>query len=360
MAGRKKGPDPLIAEDMKRLGEELAAHDQRYFQDDAPTITDAEYDALKKRYLTLAAKYPELATEAGKVGAAPVAKFAKVRHGAPMLSLDNAFDDGDVRDFVDRARRFLGLPADAKIAFTAEPKIDGLSASLRYVNGALVQAATRGDGAEGEDVTENIRTLKDVPHRLLADNPPLSIEIRGEVYMSHDDFASLNVREAAAGQKTFANPRNAAAGSLRQLDSAITAARPLRFFAYTWGAVDGELPASTQSGVVASFAQWGLPVNLRMSLCRSVEEMLAYYDGIAAARARLGYDIDGVVYKVNQLDLQARLGFVTRAPRWAIAHKFPAEQAETELLGIDIQVGRTGALTPVAKLKPVTVGGVVV
>jgi DNA ligase (NAD+) len=360
MARGKKSGDPLVAEEIRRLGEELAAHDRRYFQEDAPAISDADYDALKKRYLALAAKHPEIAADTGRVGAAPAAKFAKIRHGAPMLSLDNAFDDADVRDFVERARRFLGLPADAELAFTAEPKIDGLSASLRYENGVLVHAATRGDGAEGEDVTENIRTLKDVPQRLQAEDPPRTIEIRGEVYMSHADFAALNAREAAAGEKTFANPRNAAAGSLRQLDPAITAARPLCFFAYAWGAFDGDLPSDTQSGVVAAYRRWGLPVNPRMSLCRSVDEMLTYYAQIAAARAHLGYDIDGVVYKADRLDLQARLGFVTRAPRWAIAHKFPAEQAETALLDIDIQVGRTGALTPVAKLKPVTVGGVVV
>lgn len=360
MARGKKGPDPLIADEMARLAEDLAAHDRRYFQDDAPSISDADYDKLKKRYLALAEKYPALAGEAGRVGAAPSEKFVKVRHGAPMLSLDNAFDDADVREFVERVRRFLAMPADAALAFTAEPKIDGLSASLRYEDGVLVRAATRGDGAEGEDITANIRTLKDIPHRLRTNAPPRVIEVRGEVYMGHADFAALNARIERAGDKVFANPRNAAAGSLRQLDPAITASRPLRFFAYTWGAVDGALPADTQSGVVAAFQAWGFPVNPRMTLCADVAAMLAFFDRIGAERADLGYDIDGVVYKVDRLDLQQRLGFVTRAPRWAIAHKFPAEQAETVLLDIDIQVGRTGALTPVAKLKPVTVGGVVV
>jgi DNA ligase (NAD+) len=360
MARAKKGPDPLIAEEMRRLSEELSNHDRRYFQDDAPTISDAEYDALKKRYLALAEKYPAFAADAGKVGAAPSEKFAKVRHGAPMLSLDNAFEDSDVREFAERIRRFLALPADAPLDFTAEPKIDGLSASLRYEDGVLVRAATRGDGAEGEDITPNILTIESVPHRLHTDRPPRLIELRGEVYMSHSDFAALNARMEAGGEKVFANPRNAAAGSLRQLDPNVTAQRPLRFFAYTWGEVEGALPAATQSGVVAAFKSWGFPVNPRMALCNSVEEMLAYFARIGADRADLGYDIDGVVYKVDRLDLQQRLGFVTRAPRWAIAHKFPAEQARTTLLDIDIQVGRTGALTPVAKLKPVTVGGVVV
>lgn len=360
MARGKKGPDPLIADEMRQMSEALAEHDRRYFQDDAPVISDAEYDALKKRYLAMAQKYPALASDAGKIGAAPSEKFAKVTHGAPMLSLDNAFDDADVREFVERVRRFLGLGGDAPLDFTAEPKIDGLSASLRYEDGQLVRAATRGDGAAGEDITANIRTLKDVPDRLHTDHPPRAIEVRGEVYMSHADFAAMNARLEAAGEKTFANPRNAAAGSLRQLDPNVTASRPLRFFAYTWGEVDGALPADTQSGVVAAFKAWGFPVNPRMALCRDVGAMLAYYARLGEARADLGYDIDGVVYKADRLDLQQRLGFVTRAPRWAIAHKFPAEQAQTILLDIDIQVGRTGALTPVAKLKPVTVGGVVV
>lgn len=360
MARGKKGPDPLIVDEMRQMSEALAEHDRRYFQDDAPVISDAEYDALKKRYLAMAQKYPALAGDAGKVGAAPSEKFTKVPHGAPMLSLDNAFDDADVREFVDRVRRFLGLGGDAPLDFTAEPKIDGLSASLRYENGQLVRAATRGDGAVGEDITANIRTVQDVPDRLHTEHPPAAIEVRGEVYMSHADFAAMNARLEAAGEKTFANPRNAAAGSLRQLDPNVTASRPLRFFAYTWGEVDGALPADTQSGVVAAFKAWGFPVNPRMALCHDVEAMLAYYASLGEARADLGYDIDGVVYKADRLDLQQRLGFVTRAPRWAIAHKFPAEQAQTILLDIDIQVGRTGALTPVAKLKPVTVGGVVV
>ncbi|MCK0198234.1 NAD-dependent DNA ligase LigA [Ancylobacter sp. 6x-1] len=347
-----------------RLTEEIAGHDRRYYQDDAPSISDGDYDALRRRYEAIEAQFPELKgidSLSEKVGAAPSSKFAKVRHAVPMLSLGNAFAEDEVEEFVARVRRFLDLPPDAEIAFTAEPKIDGLSCSLRYEDGRLVTAATRGDGFEGEDVTANVRTIAEIPERLKGDDVPPVFEVRGEVYMSHADFAALNARQEAAGKALFMNPRNAAAGSLRQLDPAMTAARPLRFFAYAWGEVsEGGLPADTQHGVIAAFARWGLPTNPLTVLCRSAAELLAHYRAIGERRAGLGYDIDGVVYKVDSLALQRRLGFVSRSPRWAIAHKFPAEQAVTELVGIDIQVGRTGALTPVAKLAPITVGGVVV
>ncbi|HEX4893970.1 MAG TPA: NAD-dependent DNA ligase LigA, partial [Hyphomicrobiaceae bacterium] len=281
------------------------------------------------------------------------------RHRVPMLSLGNAFADEDVPDFVERVRRFLNMPAGHIPAFTAEPKIDGLSISLTYEGGRLAVAATRGDGAEGEDVTQNVRTIREIPHRLKGHGVPELIEVRGEIYLGHDDFRRLNAAQEAAGEKVFANPRNAAAGSLRQLDSSVTASRPLRFFAYAWGAASTP-PAKTQLGAVETYAKWGLPTNPLMRLCESADAMLAYYREIGERRASLGYDIDGVVYKVNDIGLQDRLGFVSRSPRWAIAHKFPAEQATTVLEAIEIQVGRTGALTPVAKLKPVTVGGVVV
>ncbi len=293
------------------------------------------------------------------MGAAASEKFAKVRHRVPMLSLANAFDEGDVRDFVARIRRFLGLAADEPVQFTAEPKIDGLSMSLRFEDGRFVQGATRGDGVEGEDVTANLRTIHDIPQRLKGDGFGRVMEVRGEVYMTHADFARLNERQVADGKPPFANPRNSAAGSVRQLDPAVTAGRPLRFFAYAWGEVD-KLPADTQWGVYEAFRNWGLPTNPLMKLVGSVEEMIAFHADIETRRASLGYDIDGVVYKVNRLDLQERLGFVSRSPRWALAHKFAAERATTVLEGIEIQVGRTGALTPVARLKPVTVGGVVV
>ncbi len=343
------------------LAEQLAAHDRAYYQADEPTVSDAEYDKLRLRLLALEKEYPHLAkanSPSKRVGAAPLEKFGKVTHAVPMLSLANAFADEDVLEFLGRVRRFLNLSEDASVAVTAEPKIDGLSLSLRYENRKLVQAATRGDGAEGENVTSNVFTVKDVPQTLPASAPDV-VEVRGEIYMSNKDFAALNEKQIQAGEKTFANPRNAAAGSLRQLDPTITAARPLRFFAYAWGEAP-KLPGATQWDVVQGFKAWGLPVNPLMVLCHSADELLAHYRLIESQRASLDYDIDGVVYKVNDLALQARLGFVSRSPRWAIAHKFSAEQATTVLEAIDIQVGRTGALTPVARLKPVTVGGVVV
>jgi DNA ligase (NAD+) len=344
-----------------RLNEDLAAHDRAYYQNDAPSISDADYDNLRKRLLDLEYQYPTLAkanSPSSRVGAAPSEKFGKVTHVVPMLSLSNAFADEDVTEFLARIKRFLNLAGDVLLPVTAEPKIDGLSLSLRYENRKLVQAATRGDGAEGENVTANVAYVKDIPQTLSASAPEL-FEVRGEIYMSNADFAALNEKQIAAGEKTFANPRNAAAGSLRQLDASVTASRPLKFFAYAWGEAP-MLPAATQFDVVQVFASWGLPINPLMVLCQSAEELLAHYRKIEMQRASLGYDIDGVVYKVNDLALQARLGFVSRSPRWAIAHKFSAEQATTILEAIDIQVGRTGALTPVARLKPVTVGGVVV
>jgi DNA ligase (NAD+) len=344
-----------------RLGGEIAEHDRRYYQEDAPVVSDADYDALRRRYEALEKAFPELAGKESltkKVGAKPSEKFARVTHAVPMLSLGNVFSDEEVADFVARVRRFLGLSETTAVPCTGEPKIDGLSCSLRYEEGRLVQAATRGDGYEGEDVTANIRTLDDVPQKL-RDGAPRILEARGEVYMTHADFAALNERQKAAGKPVFANPRNAAAGSLRQLDAGVTAGRPLHFFAYGWGEAS-ELPAKTQWGVLEAFAAFGLPVNPRTRLCDSVADMLAQYRALEADRARLGYDIDGVVYKVDDITLQERLGFVSRAPRWAVAHKFPAERATTILRDIEIQVGRTGALTPVARLEPVTVGGVVV
>jgi DNA ligase (NAD+) len=338
----------------------IAKADEAYHGQDAPLMSDAEYDTLRRRAEAIEALYPHLNNSGlgAKVGAKAQEKFAKVRHRVPMLSLANSFSREDVADFVARIRSFLGLGAAEPVMLTAEPKIDGLSLALRYERGRLVQAATRGDGEEGEDVTINARTIADIPHALTGDVPAV-FEVRGEAYLGHADFAALNARQREAGDKEFANPRNAAAGSLRQLDPAITASRPLRFFAYAWGDVE-RLPADTQFGIVEAFKAWGLPVNPLMRRCASVDEVLAHYAIIEAQRATLGYDIDGVVYKVDRLDWQQRLGFVGRAPRWATAHKFPAEKATTLVEGIDIQVGRTGALTPVAKLKPVTVGGVVV
>lgn len=346
----------------KALMAEIEAADTAYFQNDAPILDDADYDAKKRRLLAIEEIRPELKKISGaadKVGAKPSARFAKIRHRVPMLSLNNAFRDDDVAEFVQRVRSFLGLTPEAPLAFTAEPKIDGLSLSLRYENGALVHAATRGDGEEGEDVTANARTIAEIPQNLAGADVPAVAEVRGEVYLGHADFALINERQREKALPEFANPRNAAAGSLRQLDATITASRPLRFFAYAWGEMP-EPPGATQSEVVAAFGRWGFRINPLMARCESVEDLLAHYRAIEAQRATLGYDIDGVVYKVDDLALQARLGFVSRAPRWAIAHKFPAELATTVLEAIDIQVGRTGALSPVARLKPVTVGGVVV
>ncbi len=349
-------------EEHARLGAEITAHDNAYYQSDAPTISDADYDALRRRYEALEAQFPELVSvdsKTKKVGAAPSEKFAKITHAVPMLSLGNVFADEDVAEFVARVRRFLGLDDEAPLTFNAEPKIDGLSCSLRYEDGVLVSAATRGDGFTGEDVTANVRTIGEIPHRLAGSSPAV-FEARGEVYMDHKDFAALNVRQAEADKPAFANPRNAAAGSLRQLDPQVTAGRPLRFFAYAWGEISGPPPAPTQMGMINYFRSLGLPVNPLTKICSGPQEMLAHYRLIEARRAALGYDIDGVVYKVDELVLQARLGFVSRSPRWAVAHKFPAEKATTILRAIEIQVGRTGALTPVARLDPVTVGGVVV
>lgn len=348
--------------ELEWLAAEIARHDALYYREDAPEITDAEYDALRARNAALEAAFPHLVrpdSPAHKVGATPVGAFGKIRHGVPMLSLGNAFEDEDVTDFAERVRRFLKLDDLDPLAITAEPKIDGLSISIRYERGSLVQAATRGDGMEGENVTANVKTIKEIPHKLRGTQVPEVIDVRGEIYLGHADFARLNEEQAKAGDKIFANPRNAAAGSLRQLDATITAKRPLRFFAYAWGEAS-ELPSDTQAGVVGAYERWGLPVNPLMTTCSSAHELLAYYRHIGEKRATLGYDIDGVVYKVNRLDYQERLGFVSRSPRWAIAHKFPAEQATTILRDIEIQVGRTGSLTPVAKLEPVTVGGVVV
>jgi DNA ligase (NAD+) len=347
--------------ELAALAEEIAGHDRAYFQEDAPAVSDAEYDVLRRRNAAIEARFPDLVrpdSPSHRVGTKPSAKFAKVIHARPMLSLDNAFHDEDVADFVARVRRFLGLKDDDELTITAEPKIDGLSASLRYEDGLFAQGATRGDGVEGEDITPNLRTLKDVPLRLHGRAPKI-LEVRGEVYMTHADFAALNKRQEKEGKPVFANPRNSAAGSVRQLDPAITASRPLHFFAYTWGEASA-LPADTQWDMLQVFKGWGFRVNPLIRRCRTVEDVLAFYRDIEVKRATLGYDIDGVVYKVDRLDLQDRLGFVSRSPRWAIAHKFAAEQADTILQDIDIQVGRTGKLAPVAKLKPVTVGGVVV
>ena len=344
------------------LGAEIAEHDRRYYQDDAPTVSDAEYDALRRRYEAIEARFPQLKSAQSlteKVGAKPAEKFAKVRHRVPMLSLANAFKDEEVGEFVERIRRFLNRRAEDALTFTAEPKIDGLSLSLRYEGGRLVTAATRGDGFEGEDVTQNARTVGEIPHELRGPNVPEVCEVRGEVYLTHADFAAINARQEAAGKPVFANPRNSAAGSLRQLDASITAARPLRFFAYTWGEISAR-PADTQFGMLEAFAAFGFKTNPLTRRCTGVEELLDHHHAIEAQRAELGYDIDGVVYKLDDLKLQERLGFVSRSPRWALAHKFQAEKATTVLEGIEIYVGRTGALTPVARLKPVTVGGVVV
>jgi DNA ligase (NAD+) len=371
----RKAPPPVeeLSEteakaELARLAETIAHHDRLYYEKDAPEISDAEYDVLRLRNAAIERRFPQLMradSPSRRVGAAPATGFAKVTHAKPMLSLDNAFDEEDVRAFFQSVRNFFRRPEDlarvdpATIAVAAEPKIDGLSCSLRYERGELVLAATRGDGVTGEDVTANVRTLKDVPHRLKTRAWPEVIEIRGEVYMERPAFIALNAEREKAGEPAFANPRNFAAGSLRQLDPAITAQRPLKFFAYAWGESDRPI-AKAHSEAIRHFREWGLPVNPLSKLCHGVEEVLAFHRAMAAERASLPYDIDGVVYKVDDLELEERLGFAARAPRWAIAHKFPAEQAQTLLKDIIIQVGRQGSLTPVAVLEPVTVGGVVV
>jgi DNA ligase (NAD+) len=347
--------------ELERLAGEIAHHNRLYHSEDAPEISDADYDALVRRNAELEAQFPHLVRDDSPsklVGAAPAAHLSKVQHALPMLSLENAFAREDVEEFVGRVRRFLSLSGEEEVALTAEPKIDGLSCSLRYEKGILVLAATRGDGTTGEVVTDNVRTIRDIPERLKGAAPAV-FEVRGEVYMSKEDFAVLNAQQAESGGKIFANPRNAAAGSLRQKDAGVTKARPLRFYAHGWGEVS-ELPAETQLGVMRAIEASGLPIAGDLERFVDVEALLGHYAKIEAARADLPFDIDGVVYKVDRLDWQRRLGQVARAPRWALAHKFPAEQAETVLRAIDIQVGRTGALTPVARLDPVTVGGVVV
>ncbi len=350
------------AEELERRAGAIVHHDTLYHQKDAPEISDAEYDALKRRNDLIEARFPALKREDSpnqRVGARAAPGFAKVTHAKPMLSLENAFDEADVRDFVARIRRFLSLKAEEPIELVAEPKIDGLSASLRYETGRFVQGATRGDGLVGEDITQNLWTVDDVPKRLTGKDVPDVVEIRGEVYMRRTDFQQLNTRREAEGEALFANPRNAAAGSVRQLDSTVTASRPLHFFAYSWGEIAGPV-ADSHWHFLERLKRWGFQVNPAAKLCRDIDQALALYEKIGGGRAELPYDIDGVVYKVNRLDWQERLGFVSRAPRWALAHKFAAERAETRLNAITIQVGRTGTLTPVAALEPITVGGVVV
>ena len=354
--------EPQAAAELKRLAKEIAHHDALYYRRDAPEISDAAYDALRQRNAAIEARFPHLVRDDSpslRVGAAPAETFSKVRHAVPMLSLGNAFAEEDVGEFMRQVSSFLKLDPEAPLEFTAEPKIDGLSISLRYENGRLTMGATRGDGFEGENVTANVRTIKDIPARVAAADFPSVFEVRGEIFMTHKDFEALNEAQVKAGMPAYVNPRNTASGSLRQLDPNVTAGRPLRFFAYGWGEAPG-LPADTQWGIYDAFKRWGFPTNPLMKLCRSTHELLEVYRDIGEGRAGLEYDIDGVVYKVNRLDLQRRLGFRTRTPRWALAHKFAAEKATTVLRAIDIQVGRTGALTPVAKLEPVTVGGVVV
>lgn len=347
------------AEELKALASEMAGHDVAYYQNDDPDISDANYDALRLRNQAIEERFPDLKradSPSDKVGVTPESGFGKIQHSVPMLSLGNAFNFQDLEDFDTRIRRFLSLDEAETISYTSEPKIDGLSASLRYEKGVFVKGATRGDGQVGEDITENLKTLKDIPLTLPAGVPDI-VEIRGEVYMAHEDFEILNRQQTEKGRKPFANPRNAAAGSLRQLDARITADRPLMFFAYTWGEMS-DMPSDTQSGMITCFDKWGFTVNPDFRVFKDVAALNNHWRDIEERRSLLGYDIDGMVYKIDRLDWQSRLGFVSRAPRWAIAHKFPAEKAITKLLDIDIQVGRTGALTPVAKLKKVTVGGV--
>ena len=347
--------------ELERLATEIARHDRLYYQADSPEISDAAYDALQRRNAAIEARFPDLVRPDSpryRVGAPPVEAFSKVEHKLPMLSLDNAMEEDAVRDFLARIRRFLNLPADAPVDLVAEPKIDGLSCALRYEDGLLVRGATRGDGQVGEDITANVRTIRDIPQRLLDDPPPL-LEVRGEIFMQLEDFQALNARREAEGQPVFANPRNAAAGSVRQLDSKITASRKLRFFAYGWGEADPPV-TGTYWGFLDRLKSLGLRVNPLTRHCKTAEQLLAYHAEIGTERATLGYDIDGVVYKLDDLRLQERLGYVGRAPRFAIAHKFPAQQAITQIREIKLQVGRTGALTPVAELEAVTVGGVVV
>jgi DNA ligase (NAD+) len=354
---------PLEASlELARLAGEITEHDQRYYRDAAPTVPDGDYDLLRRRNLAIEAAFADLVrsdSPSKRIGAAPGGGFAKVRHARPMLSLDNAFEDADVEDFVTRVRKFLGLAGDQTVALAAEPKIDGLSASLRYENGVFVLGATRGDGETGEDITANLRHVVDLPQILTGDDIPDVIEVRGEIYMRSEDFFALNEAQDKAGKPVFANPRNAAAGSLRQLDASVTAGRRLHFFAYAWGEA-GTLPVDTQWAMMARFRAWGFSTNPLSQLCPDVASAIELHRRIEAQRASLPYDIDGVVYKVDRLDWQDRLGMVSRSPRWAIAHKFPAEKAQTIVREIDIQVGRTGTLTPVARLEPVTVGGVVV
>ena len=356
----------MTEDDVKKrlayLAREIKAADALYYLDDNPALTDAEYDALRRENAKLESEFPHLIRKdspSKSVGAKPSGKFGKITHSVPMLSLDNAFSDDDVVDFVARVKRFLNLPEESEMAFTAEPKIDGLSAALRYENGKLVSGATRGDGQIGEDVTANLATLDDVPKTLSGSGWPDILEVRGEVYISHEDFTTMNAAQAKAGKAEYKNPRNAAAGSLRQIDPTVTATRPLKFFAYTWGEVS-EAFASSQIEAVEKFGAWGFSINPEMRKHDGPIAMISHYQNILTERAGLGYDIDGVVYKVDELALQDRLGFVSRAPRWAIAHKFPAEKAITTVASIDVQVGRTGSLTPVARLAPITVGGVVV
>ena len=359
------GLDPLTrtqaARELKRLAASIAAHDRRYYQEDAPTISDAQYDALRARNAAIEARFPQLVrpdSPSRRVGAVPASAFAKVRHRVPVLSLGSTVEDKEVVQFTERTRRLLKLLREP-ISFVAEPKIDGLSVSLCYEGGRLAQGATRGDGTEGEDVTANLRTLADVPARLRRKDVPAVCEVRGEVFMMKPDFLALNEQQRTAGRALFANPRNAAAGSLRQLDPAIAASRPLHFFAYAWGAMS-YMPADTQSGMERWFAACGFKINPLTAVCQSAEELLAFHRALELQRGTLDYDIDGVVYKVDRIDWQKRLGYVSRSPRWALAHKFAAQKATTLIKAIAIQVGRTGTLTPVARLAPVTIGGVVV